>query len=41
MNPFALKQDLEEALTLLFRLPGAQPGHTEDIFETLEPTLSR
>ncbi len=41
MNPFTLKQDLGEALTRLFRLPGAQPGHTEDIFETLEPTLSR
>lgn len=41
LNPFTLKQDLDQALTLLFRLPGAQPGHTEDIFETLEPTLSR
>ncbi len=41
MNPFTLKQDLDQALTLLFHLPGAQPGHTEDIFETLKPTLSR
>ena len=36
-NPFQLHADLEASLAALFRLPRAQPDHTEDIFETLVP----
>jgi len=41
LNPFALKQDLDKTLELLFKMPSAQPGHTEDVFETLSTTLAR
>ncbi len=37
MNPFTLRENLDRALDLLFRMPNATPGRTEDIFETLTP----
>jgi hypothetical protein len=37
-NPFTLRDDLDRSLDRLFRLPGATPGRTEDVFETLACT---
>ena len=34
-DPLLLHQEIEGLLDQLFRLPGSEPGHTEDIFETL------
>lgn len=34
-DPLALRAEIEELLNQFFRLPGAQAGQTEDIFETL------
>jgi len=34
-NPRALRQRIQDALDALWRLPGATPGQTEDIHETL------
>lgn len=36
-DPLALLQTLEAELQALFKLPGAQPGRTEDVFSTLLP----
>lgn len=35
MNPFQLQDELSQALSVLFELPSAKPGRTEDVFETL------
>lgn len=34
-DPLLLRQEIEGLLDQLFRLPGSEPGHTEDIFQTL------
>ena len=34
-DPLLLHDEIDQLLDHLFRLPGSQPGHTEDIFETM------
>lgn len=34
-DPLLLRKEIDGLLTQLFRLPCSEPGHTEDIFETL------
>jgi hypothetical protein len=38
MNPFQLQAELSQALSVLFELPSAKSGRTEDVFETLLAT---
>jgi hypothetical protein len=34
-DPLALREEIQQLISQLCQLPGAEPGHTEDVFDTL------